>query len=400
MIFMKNINTNKKGKNLTLGYALIQAFFWMNFATIMGYTSVYLLHCGFSNTQIGVLIAVAGVLSAILQPIVASYADCPASLSLKKIIVSICVVMAAIAALLLASRDKMMISGVLYGGSIMLLQLLMPLINSLGMESLNQGKKLNFGVARGIGSVAYAVAAYVLGIMVAGWGEITIPAAMLLIFGGLLLVLSLFPFVKSKSNLEKTEKKSGGPLYFFIKYKRFSLVLVGCVLLYISHVLLNSFTFQIVESKGGGSSEMGFSMALAAILELPTLFMFGYMIKKVRAEIWFRVAGVFFMVKTLGTLLAPNILTFYFVQIFQMFGWALITVSSVYYVNSVMEEQDAIKGQAYMTMTYTLGSVLGALIGGALIDTVGVNTMLSFATVSAAVGMVIILATARAEKKK
>ena len=41
----------------------------MNFAAIMGYTSVYLLNCGFSNTQIGVLMAVAGVLSAVLQPI-------------------------------------------------------------------------------------------------------------------------------------------------------------------------------------------------------------------------------------------------------------------------------------------------------------------------------------------
>ena len=69
------------------------------------------------------------------------------------------------------------------------------------------------------------------------------------------------------------------------------------------------------------------------------------------------------------------------------------------YVNSVMEEQDAIKGQAYMTMTYTLGSVLGALIGGALIDAVGVNTTLVFATVAAAVGMMIVLATARAENK-
>lgn len=397
---MKNINTNEKEKNLTPGYALIQAFFWMNFAAIMGYTSVYLLNCGFSNTQIGVLMAVAGVLSAVLQPIVASYADRPDSQSVKKIIIEIGIIMLVIAALLLLFRNRMVVSGLLYGGSIMLLQLLMPLINSLGMESLNQGKKLNFGMARGMGSVAYAIAAYLLGIIVAGLGEITIPVAMLLFFCGLLFILFLFPFEKSKTSNEKTEKKSGGPLYFFMKYKRFSFVLFGCIFLYISHVLLNSFTYQIVESKGGGSSEMGFAMALAAMLELPTLFLFGYMIRKVRADVWFRISGIFFMVKTLGTLLAPNILSFYFVQVFQMFGWALITVSSVYYVNSVMEEQDAIKGQAYMTMTYTLGSVLGALIGGALIDAVGVNTMLSFASVSAAVGMVIILATARAEKSK
>lgn len=134
---------------------------------------------------------------------------------------------------------------------------------------------------------------------------------------------------------------------------------------------------------------MGFSMALSAMLELPAMFGFVYMVKKVRCDIWFRITGIFFTLKALGTLLAPSIMTFYGVQVFQMFGWALISVSSVYYVNAIMEEQDVIKGQAYMTMTYTLGSVLGALIGGWLIDLAGVNAMLVFAVVSAAAGMVI-----------
>ena len=99
------------------------------------------------------------------------------------------------------------------------------------------------------------------------------------------------------------------------------------------------------------------------------------------------------MIKTLSTLLAPTITVLYFVQAFQMFGFALYTVSSVYYVNSIMEEQDAIKGQAYMTMTNSLGSVLGALIGGWLLDAAGTTAMLVFATAAAAVGMTIVLLT-------
>ena len=76
----------------------------------------------------------------------------------------------------------------------------------------------------------------------------------------------------------------------------------------------------------------------------------------------------------------------------------LFRSSSVYYVNAIMEKQDAIKGQAYMTMTYTLGSVAGALIGGALIDGMGVVSMLIFATVSAAAGMGIMLFMAQRAK--
>ena len=41
-------------------------------------------------------------------------------------------------------------------------------------------------------------------------------------------------------------------------------------------------------------------------------------------------------------------------------------------------------------MTYTLGSVIGSFLGGALIDFAGVSSMLLFATVSALFGAVIV----------
>lgn len=387
------MNTSEKGKSLTPGYSFIQGFFWMNFAAIMGFSSIYLLECGYTNTQIGMIIAIAGALSAGLQPAIASYADKPDSLSLKKIILLLSAVQVVLAILLLATYQRgFFLTGLFYGCLITILQLLTPLVNALGTESMNQGKKLNFGVARGMGSAAYAVASYALGIIVAGTGARFVPISIIIIFSAMLVSVYLFSFEKVQKNLRKTgEKRKGGVLAFFMRYKRFSIVLIGCVMIYISHVLLNNFTFQIVESKGGGSPEMGFSMALSALIELPTLFLFTYMLKKIRCDIWFRISGIFFMLKSFGTLLAPNIPVFYGVQIFQMLGWALITVASVYYVNSIMDEQDAIKGQAYITMTYTLGSVIGALLGGKLIDFAGVNSMLAFGTVCAAVGMVILL---------
>jgi PPP family 3-phenylpropionic acid transporter len=302
--------------------------------------------------------------------------------------------------LLLFYHRSFLLTGLVFGICIMLLQLLTPLLNSLGMESINQGKPLNFGIARGAGSGAYAVVASVLGTIAAKTGAISVPVSMIIIYVLFLVFLYRFPFEKTRNTgNSQTAKGSSHPIAFFRKYSRFGIVLLGCILLYVSHVLLNSFTFQIVQSKGGTSSEMGVAMALSAVMEIPTMFLFVYMVKKVRCDIWFRISGIFFTLKTLGTLLAPSILPFYFVQILQLGGWALITVSSVYYVNSIMEEQDAIKGQAYMTMTYTLGSVLGALIGGSLIDLAGVNAMLIFATISSGIGMLIVLLAAQRPKQ-
>lgn len=385
---MKNSKTN-----LTLGYAYIQGFFWMSFAAVMGFTSIYLLDAGFTNTQIGLLIAVAGTISAFLQPVIASWADRPMSPSLRKIVLALTgVLLASSAVLFLLYRRSIIFTGLFFGVCITVLQLLTPLVNALGMESINQGKKLNFGISRGMGSVAYAIASYALGAIVAKIGEITIPVSMILIYILFLFMVFRFPFTKiKKDSTHASKSKNENPLVFFKQYKRFGIVLIGWSLLYISHVLLNSFTFQIIESKGGGSSEMGVSMALAALIELPTLFLFGYMVKKVRCDIWVRVAGIFFMLKSLGSLLVTSILPFYFIQLLQLGGWALITVASVYYVNSIMKEEDAIKGQAYFTMTYTFGSVLGALLGGFLIDKAGVNAMLTFSTGAAFIGMLIVL---------
>ena len=385
-----------KSKNLTVFYAFIQGLYWMNFAAIMGYSGYYLLAKDFSNTEIGIIIAVAGIISAILQPILASYADQPQSPSLKKLMQLLLLLQLIFGILLLFVQIPTVI-GLLYGCSIALLQILTPFISALGMESINQGNNLNFGLARGMGSVAYAGLSYVLGIVTSWTGASAVPIFVMLITLSLTGVVALFPFTKvvaSTAPKSQAASNSSNPLVFFRKYKRFSLVLLGCIFIYVSHVLLNNFTYQIIESKGGGSAQMGTATAIAAMCELPTLFLFSFIVRKIRCDILLRISGIFYAIKAIGSLLAPNVLTYYSVQTLQMLGWGLMTVVSVYYVNIIMEKEDVIKGQAYFTMTYTLGSVAAAFIGGALIDISGVNAMLIFSVISVVIGAVIVFLAA------
>lgn len=382
-------------KSLTPGYSLIQGCYWMIFGTLMGYSSFFLLAEGFSNTQIGMLVAAACILSVIVQPMAASYADQPGSISVKKIILLLFMCQLILGIGLIFSKTNIL-TGVLYGSSIMLLQLASPFINALGMESINQGKKLDFGFARGMGSVAFAVISYILGIVTNKAGESIIPIFIVILALAMIGCAAVFPFTKTEIRIQNISenRSSVNPVKFFMRYRRFALVLIGCVFLYLSHVLQNNFLFQISQYKGGGSAEMGTASAIAAMAELPTLFLFGYVIKKFRCDILLKVSGVFFTVKAVGTLLSPSVPVFYSVQIFQMLGWGLITAASVYYVNMIMEPEDAIKGQAYFTMAYTLGNVLASMLGGVIIDAAGVKTMLIIASAAAALGAVIVSASA------
>lgn len=376
-------------KNMTLLYTLMMAMYWMGFAIVLGFVSVYLIKCGFNSGEIGIVIAVSGTLSALLQPVIASYADRSQRIGIRQIIAIIGALMVISGFGLLGSRGNRLGTLLCYGLNICLLQVLTPLLNAMGIGYVNAGGQLNIGFSRGGSSVAYAAAAFGLGTLVDYLGSWVIPAGMCLCFGLMLLGLWWFPSVRSIQSSATGE--SSGVLQFFRKYPSFTGALCGCSLLFISHVLLNSFTYQIVVAKGGDSSEMGFSMALAAVIEILPMVCFGYLLTRAEARSWFRLSGIFFTLKSLGSLLCSSIIVFYAVQLFQMGGWAIISVSSIFYINQIMEPGDSVKGQAYYTMTYTIGSVLGAIIGGQLIDSFGVQTMLAFATASAALGTGIVL---------
>ena len=59
---------NRKPFLWTLRYSLINITYFAAFCTIHAYAAVYLLANGFSNTQVGILLAVANIVSAVFQP--------------------------------------------------------------------------------------------------------------------------------------------------------------------------------------------------------------------------------------------------------------------------------------------------------------------------------------------
>ena len=74
-----------------------------------------------------------------------------------------------------AVSGMFMAAGLLYGSCMVLLQLTTPLVNALGIATVSGGEKMNFGIARGFGSLGYAVAAYVIGLLAQRFGAVCVP---------------------------------------------------------------------------------------------------------------------------------------------------------------------------------------------------------------------------------
>ena len=167
-------------------------------------------------------------------------------------------------------------------------------------------------------------------------------------------------------------------------------MLAGAAMLYVSHVFINTFLYQIIQANGGGSGDVGLITSMCGLIEIPPMLFFARMLKKAGCGTWFKICGAAIALKSIGTLLVSSMEALYAVQLFQLLGWGLISIVPVYYVNQVIRAEDAIKGQAYMAMTYTIGSVAASLAGGALIDLAGVNVMLFAAAGTGLAGAVVI----------
>ena len=390
---------------MTVHYSLIQFFFWFSYGATVSFASVYLLSNGATNTVCGIVSAVASALSVFIQPWVASYADREDSLSVKALVLILDgLMLSCFAGLMFLFGRGWLVNSLILGLAILGAHVLLPIVNSLATETMNAGKKLNFSLARGVGSIGYAVMSFSLGKIAAKLGAHALPgvtAAMLLV---LLILTVVFPFEKRRkaddaagASGENAPVSAGNvPVSvgsFFGRYRTFSFALIGCSLVFASHTYINSFVYQIAVGKGGTSENMGVAMALAGVIEILPMLVFAFLLKKKSAGFWMCFSSIFFALKCLGTLLAPTIPAFYMVQLFQPLGWGLMTVASVYYVNSIMQDRDRIKGQAYMTMTLSIGTIIGTLTGGVLIDFFGVNGMLMVSVAAGVAGMAVLMAT-------
>lgn len=372
-------------------FSLIQGCYWMTYCILISFSSLYLLDRGFTNTQIGLLLGIAGLTAAILQPFVGAKGDHLKILSLRQF------TSLPIAAMILCGVGLFLVpakpvQAALYMVLLVLLQLLTPLIYSLGMDCLNNHIELNFGLARGIGGGTYALASAVCGSLAAALGARVIP--LVLVVAVALMLAFTFTFRQGgpvKSTLPKPDalpQSDGTP--FLKKYPQVLPLLIGVILLYTSHNVIMNFPYQIVQSLGCGSAEMGHYLTLQSLMDIPAMVVFSLLLKRASSRAWVRLTGISFFLHALLTWLAPNLPFLMVVQVFEMSGYALYSVSSVYFVNEMVGLCDRVQGQTYFTMANTIGIVLSSVLGGRLLDLGGASAALCLATVTGAAGMVIL----------
>ena len=395
---------NSKSFSWTFRYTLLNATYFAAFCTVHAYAAVYLLANGFSNTQVGILLAVANIISAVFQPFIAGVIDKPGPLTNRRfILISVLIILAGSIFLLFFNQSKVVIF-IIYALIYMIQFTYQPVMTALCFEYQKAGCPIYYGLARGLGSASFAVTSAFIGGFVERRGVNVLLIVNIFVMFLSAIVIFTFKkpdeeFVSGNSSDSQRQTAAHNKISDFARtYPAFMLFLVGTICFFFAHNMINDFMIQIIRGLGGGEKELGYSNFLQAILELPVMALIGFVLKKISSRRLLVFSGGAFFVKILIMLVAGNMAVFYCSQSVQLFAYAIFIPAAAYYVSQSMEELDQVKGQAYITSAITIGGVFSNLISGVILDHLGIKPMLLTGTIVCAVG-VVIAAVAMRERK-
>lgn len=158
----------------TLRYAAINAAYWSGFCLVIAFSSVFLLSRGLTNGHIGITLAASGFASALLQPVIADRAG-RSGWPMRVWVALLAALVALGASLLMLPSPTPLRDAVVFSALLCVVQTVLPLVNTLGMDAAAHGVPVDFGAARAVGSLAFALTSTLVGAFVAATDTSAIP---------------------------------------------------------------------------------------------------------------------------------------------------------------------------------------------------------------------------------
>lgn len=374
-------------------YRLLQCAFYAGHCITLSYVTYYLGTAGLSDRSIGILVAITCALGSFAQGVAGRVADCSFIFHWKRQL-QLYSVLEILLSVFLLTNSSPEIRGLVFAFLILFSLMMMPMVNVAAFYYKNADKSVDFGIARGLGSLSYAVTAFIVGKATSWRGAVMIPYLNIAFSAALLFIVTSMPTVTAAQS-ETTKKNPADtsaalPRRSLLRtYPVFFITVIGIMLFVFFNNMVTIYMIRILENVGGDSGNLGVALAIAACAELPMLFLYSRLAKHVGAAKLIAISGFFFSLKGILLILAPNVQTIYAVQLLQSVSFGLLVAAKAHYADICMADGDKVTGQSIMSMTESMGSVLASLAGGLLMGSGGIMLLLWCATGAAIAGTLI-----------
>lgn len=250
---------------VTLRYSLLQVVVWGSCAVILPYAPSLFRAFDFSDAGYSLMFGIACVAAVAVQMWFAELVTRLRRLTHQRMLMILGAAMFLLCAAMLIFRDERYVAVLSLSALAILVQTLQALVNSLGVAGMNSGMHINFGIARGIGSLGYALFAYLIGAAISRTGVFSVPKAYALVSLSLIVLAATFPKTTVMQPADKKTEAKGGSLAL-LRNRRFALLIAAATLLFTSNNMLVNYLYQIIIDRGGNEANQGTASAIAAIM--------------------------------------------------------------------------------------------------------------------------------------
>lgn len=377
-------------KGLQLRYSALQGFFWVSTCVTCAFVAIFLQYKGFANTLIGVTTAVACVVSIFLGPVLSASLQKIEWLTIPRLLNIAFITMCATFVLISFLPVPHVVIMVVYIYIYAMLMSLPPMLSQVAMGYVRRGQQLNFGLARGTGSISYAITAVVASRLVEGLNPLVLAPFFVIASAITLFLANTLPGYTEEAPAPKHDEANGnasapaekpvGLLGFVKRYPLLMLVLLGFCLDFIASSPLSVYLINIVENLGGDTAILGIGTFCMAASELPMMTLMPRLRRKLGTGALFMIAAVAYVIRNGLVCTATSVPMVLVGLVFQGLSYGILMSLLSYYVAEECGVADELLGQTFIAvMTTGIGASVGNLLSGVLIDSFGIGAMLTFA---------------------
>jgi PPP family 3-phenylpropionic acid transporter len=381
-----------KGQSLTGIYSCEQTPFWMSLCVFSSFCAVYLQSLGYSNAELGIVMACGTLAGSLLGPWLSSLID--QSDHDRITAVSTMPPVLALEALAIVILLVFPVRGIVTSVAFAAFTALATSVNSINLklytDAVYSGYSIDYGMARSMGSLGYVLTSFAVGFMCQHISARAVPVTGLVICILQYVTFRNFArYVSSDAPGEKAEQGEGhGMMAFLMRNKRFCLILAATVLVFFAHNTLCNFFINVVKNAGGDTGDMGILNGLMAFFEMPAIFFYSRITRGRRTSAILRFAFIMFTVKAAALAAAASVGQIAAAEILQAPSFGLYSGAIVLYVDEVIPHEDSAKAQSLAFTMSMLASVFASTISGHLYDIMPVSRVLWISCAVSLVGSI------------
>ncbi len=383
----------------TMLYAEIFWMYWGVYCVISSFASVFLLEAGYTNTEIGLLLAAGNIASVVIQPFSANLADRSQKLNTLDILIIMTWIIAFFEIFTWLVGQKSSVFFISYLLVVAFHGCMQPLLNSVDAMFVRIGKRADYGISRSIGSLGFSLTSAGLGLLIAAAGARSLP----LVSEGYLALMLIGLFFLRKQykgfshDAKKTAVAASGKKQeitmkaFAARHKLFLLITAGIFLIFYHHQIINYFMLQIFQNVGGESADIGIYYSLMSLLEIPALIGFSKLKKRFSTCFLLKLGTVGLVLRGILMYAASSPLGVQLSLVVNPIGFPLFLGAIVQYISEIMDEGEAVRGQSLYVVVITASAVVSSFTGGMILDRWGAERLLLICLLLCVLGAAVIL---------